>query len=333
MKNNKAIIAAIICIAVTIVGIIVGMAVTGRFSQFGKGENTETTTAQEETTALPANTRPKSQLPDSVVASVYGSYSDKSAQDLAKFETLGFNTVIFELTGENAETVAPLLNTAKELKLYFGVRADISEGNTYLLDFVKKYNADFVILSGLDEAIVVSMGTGTAIMHAKRVGERTETKYLGGTGVGGGTLCGLSETMLGIREIEHLETLAENGDISKIDLRISDISKKDLGPTLDLDTTASNFGKLSDLATREDLALGIINLVFETIGMVSVFAARNFNIKNVVLTGKLSSMKKAKEVFGVLGRMFSMNFLFPENARYGTVIGAALLHFHKMRNA
>jgi hypothetical protein len=35
----------------------------------------------------------------------------------------------------------------------------------------------------------------------------------------------------------------------------------------------------------------------------------------------------------VLGRMFSMNFLFPENARYGTVIGAALLHFHKMRNA
>ena len=113
----------------------------------------------------------------------------------------------------------------------------------------------------------------------------------------------------------------------------NDISKKDLGPTLDLDTTASNFGKLSDLATREDLALGIMNLVFETIGMVSVFAARNFDIKNVVLTGKLSSMNKAKHVFGVLGKMFGMNFLFPENARYGTVIGAALLHFHKLRNA
>lgn len=184
-------------------------------------------------------------------------------------------------------------------------------------------------IASLDEAIVVSMGTGTALVHVK--GDSME--YLGGTGVGGGTLFGLAETMLGIRDIDNLEALAEQGDISKIDLRISDISKKDLGPTLDLDTTASNFGKLSDLATREDLALGIMNLVFETIGMISVFAARNFKIKNVVLTGKLSSMKKAKSVFGVLGKMFDMNFMFPENARYGTVIGAALLHFHKQRNA
>ena len=184
-------------------------------------------------------------------------------------------------------------------------------------------------LASLDEAIVVSMGTGTALVHVKG----DDMEYLGGTGVGGGTLFGLAETMLGVRDMDNLEALAEMGDISKIDLRISDISKKDLGPTLDLDTTASNFGKLSDLATREDLALGIINLVFETIGMVSVFAARNFNIKNVVLTGKLSSMKRAKSVFGMLGKMFGMNFLFPENARYGTVIGAALLHFHKLRNA
>lgn len=183
-------------------------------------------------------------------------------------------------------------------------------------------------LAKLDEAIVVSMGTGTALVHVN--GGKME--YLGGTGVGGGTLFGLSETMLDVRDMDILEDLAEKGDISKVDLRISDISKKNLSPTLDLDTTASNFGKLSDLATREDLALGIINLVFETIGMVSVFAAKRFDIENVVLTGKLSSMKKARKVFGTLGRMFHMNFMFPENARYGTVIGAALLYFHKSRN-
>ncbi len=153
MKNNKAIIAAIICIAVAIVGIIVGMAVTGKFSQLKKGENTETSvTSQEETTKLPANTRPKSPIPDIVVASVYGSYSDKSKEDLSKFADYGFNTVIFDLTGENAESVAPLFDAAKEFKLYFGVKADVSESNAYLLDFVKKYNADFVILSGLDES-------------------------------------------------------------------------------------------------------------------------------------------------------------------------------------
>ncbi len=45
-------------------------------------------------------------------------------------------------------------------------------------------------LSGLDEVIVVSMGTGTALVHARRDGE---IEYLGGTGVGGGTLVGLSK--------------------------------------------------------------------------------------------------------------------------------------------
>jgi len=184
-------------------------------------------------------------------------------------------------------------------------------------------------LAELSEAVVVSMGTGTALVHVKG----DDMAYLGGTGVGGGTLFGLAETMLGIRDMDVLETLAETGDISKVDLRISDISKKSISPSLQLDITASNFGKLSDLATREDLALGIINLVFETIGMMSVFAARNFGIRDVVLTGKLSAMKHSQKVFGTLGQMFDMNFIVPENARYGTVIGAALLHFHKIRNS
>lgn len=184
-------------------------------------------------------------------------------------------------------------------------------------------------LACMDEAIVVSMGTGTALVHVKG----DDMEYLGGTGVGGGTLIGLSQTILGVRDIKNLEALSDNGDISKVDLRISDISKKNLSPTLNLDTTASNFGKLSDLATREDLALGIVNLVFETIGMMSVFASRRFGIRDVVLTGKLSAMKRSHTVFGMLGKMFDMNFIVPENALYGTVIGAALLHFHKIRNA
>lgn len=184
-------------------------------------------------------------------------------------------------------------------------------------------------LAKLDEAIVVSMGTGTALVYTKA----DEVKYLGGTGVGGGTLFGLAESILDIRDMNILEDLAEKGDISKVDLRISDISKKNLSPTLNFDITASNFGKLSDLATREDLALGIINLVCETIGMMSIFAARSYDIRDIVLTGKLSSMKQVKRVFDILGKMFDMNFFVPENARYGTVIGAALLHFHQIRNA
>ncbi len=153
MKNNKGLIAAIICIAVAIAGIIIGMAVTGKFSQFKKEENgTTNSVTQQETTALPANARPKSKLPDSVVAAVYGEYSEKSAQELAGFGALGFNTVIFELNEENAEKVIPLIETAKTANLYFGIRADISQDSNYLTEFVKTNNTDFVILAGLDES-------------------------------------------------------------------------------------------------------------------------------------------------------------------------------------
>lgn len=173
-------------------------------------------------------------------------------------------------------------------------------------------------LSGLSEAIVVSMGTGTAIVHAK-AGE--DAAYLGGTGVGGGTLLGLAKKMLGIESTAHLEQLAEGGDLGHIDLRIGDITKKDFLPTT---LTAANFGKVSDLATPADTAIGIINMVFETIGMMALFAARSRGVENIVMTGNLTRLAYAVPFFANFSRVFGANFLLPENAQFATVIGAAL---------
>ena len=176
-------------------------------------------------------------------------------------------------------------------------------------------------LSGLDEAIIVSMGTGTAIVHARR---GQETDYLGGTGVGGGTLLGLSKKMLGIEEIEHLEQLAAEGDLGRIDLRVGDFSHKGKNVSLPDHMTAANFGKLSDVASQGDLALGLLNMVFETVGMMAIFAARARGIKDIVLTGNLTCIAYAKEAFASLSDMFGVNFIIPENAQYATVIGTAL---------
>lgn len=174
-------------------------------------------------------------------------------------------------------------------------------------------------LSELDEAIIVSLGTGTALVHAKK-GQAPE--YLGGTGVGGGTLVGLSTKMLGISHIETIDEIAKSGDLSNVDLRISDISKKDMG--LSSNMTAANFGKISDTATNGDLALGIINMVFETVGMIAYFAAKQYGIKDVILTGNLTHISQAQEIVDGLNKMFDMNFVIPKNAQYSTVIGAAL---------
>ncbi len=177
-------------------------------------------------------------------------------------------------------------------------------------------------LSNIDEAIVVSMGTGTAYVYSNK--STGEYVHLGGTGVGGGTLVGIADKLLGIRSVQHVADLALGGDLSNIDLRISDITKNDISPTLKNDLTASNFGKVSDLASREDIALGLLNMVFETIAMLAIFSARMKGIKNIVLIGNLSVLPQAKEIFSSLEKNFGVNIIIPENAAYGTVIGAAL---------
>ena len=183
-------------------------------------------------------------------------------------------------------------------------------------------------LSGLDDAIVVSMGTGTALIHASRDGEDIKTEYLGGTGVGGGTLLGLSKKMIGVDTIEHIEQMCEEGNLDNVDLRIKDISG-DKNFQIGGDMTASNFGKLSDIASSNDIALGITNMVAETIGMLSVFAARSYKLKNVVLTGNLTSLTAISHVFENMQRNFGINFIIPERAQFATVIGAALFDKEK----
>lgn len=183
-------------------------------------------------------------------------------------------------------------------------------------------------LSGLDEAIVVSMGTGTALMYAKKDGKKTSTTYLGGTGVGGGTLIGLSKKMTGVDTIEHIQTLCEGGKLSNVDLRIKDMSR-DGGFQINGDLTASNFGKLSDMASNEDIALGIANMVGETIAMLAVFAARSYNINTVVLTGNLTAIKAVNDVFDGLEKHFGIRFVTPELSQFATVIGAALSDIEK----
>ncbi len=177
-------------------------------------------------------------------------------------------------------------------------------------------------LSGLDEALVVSLGTGTAMVHAKRGGDM---RYLGGTGVGGGTLMGLSKLMLKADTMAHIEEYAESGELKNIDLTIKDLTAKNAKSALLEDMTAANFGNVSDIASKSDLAAGIMNLVFETVGMVSIFAARSCGVKNIVLTGNLTRLKKCKEKFAEFNLMgYGVNFVIPELAQFSTVIGTAL---------
>ena len=176
-------------------------------------------------------------------------------------------------------------------------------------------------LSDLSNALVVSMGTGTALVHA----HEGKMKYLGGTGVGGGTLMGLSELLTGAQSVEHIVEYAEGGDLSMIDLKIKDITAPDALAGLSRDMTAANFGNVSDVATKNDIAVGILNMVYETVGMVSVFAAKHCGVKDIVLTGNLTRIPYCQRKFEEFNNMgYGVRFVIPTRAQFATVIGCAL---------
>lgn len=174
-------------------------------------------------------------------------------------------------------------------------------------------------LSGKEEGLIVSMGTGTAFVRAGKEG----IVHIGGSGVGGGTVTGLCGKMCGATSFKTVTELAATGALDKVDLNIKDISATEI-PTLPSDTTASNFGKMEDGASSSDITLGILNMTFQTIGMLAVFACRNDRVKDVVLTGTLSQVPFAKKVFQALHKMHGVRFIIPRNSIYATAAGAAL---------
>jgi type II pantothenate kinase len=141
-------------------------------------------------------------------------------------------------------------------------------------------------LAGKREALVVSMGTGTAMVSVKGA----DIRHVSGTGVGGGTLLGLSKHLLNVARLETLEQMAERGDLSRIDLTVGDLAGGPVG-NLPADATASNFGKLSSDVAPEDKARALINMIAEVIVVLSVTAARASALTDIVLTGKLVRVK------------------------------------------
>lgn len=180
-------------------------------------------------------------------------------------------------------------------------------------------------LSGLNKAIVVSMGTGTAFVYA----ENGVVTHMGGSGVGGGTLMGLSKKLVDSHDIDHLLGLAENGGLSNVDLAIKDIAKQKM--LLGDEVTVSNFGKMNDSATREDIALGLLNMTFQTIGVMSCFLSKAKNEENILLTGKLSTFEIAKEICDDIGVLHNVRFIVPKYSEFATAAGAAIAYVKNLR--
>ena len=175
------------------------------------------------------------------------------------------------------------------------------------------------MVAGVERALVVSMGTGTALVMAGPEG----CAHLGGSGIGGGTLSGLGRLLLGESRPDRIGKLALRGRPERVDLLMGDICRVDL-PNLQRDMTAANFGRVARDAAPEDLALGLVTMVLQSAGLAASFTLRGTDVRDVSLTGALTQLPQAREQFDFMEECFHLRFHISDTAPYATAYGAAV---------
>ena len=170
------------------------------------------------------------------------------------------------------------------------------------------------------------MGTGTSLVKC----DGENIKHIGGIGIGGGTLAGLSRIMLKTDDIKQITNLAKDGDVSKINLLIKDISAKPL-PGLPMDAIASLCGNAKSNASREDIAIGLIWMVLQSICSASILSSLGSGIKDFVMIGNLTLLPQCSRVFPATERLYGVKFHIPKYSEFCTAIGAALCYTNRQK--
>ena len=170
--------------------------------------------------------------------------------------------------------------------------------------------------------LAANVGTGTPFVAV----DGANVKHIGGTGVGGGTLDGLSRLLLAKRAWD-LEAYAKRGK-PRLDLTVNEIVGGGIG-IVPATATASNLGKVTMLPgtpKKEDIALSVITLVGESVGVSAAFAARTAGMQKIVFSGRVPAKNKFfRERAAAAAKLFGVASVFPKNGEYATAVGAALL--------
>ena len=218
------------------------------------------------------------------------------------------------LTGGRTQQLLEVLNTMKSIQYLVEFEATI-KGVQYLLE--KDGHA-------IERSIITNIGTGTSIHYM----EGKNHFRVGGTGVGGGTLTGLSTIMTGISNFNEITTRASHGNRDSIDLFVKDIFQG-MEPPIEGHLTASNFGKVNITKKKEheenDLLATVQALVGEVITTLSIQFAEEKKTEAIVYIGStLQNNDHLKKVIGNYTKLKKHNPIFLPNCGFTGAIGALL---------
>ncbi len=175
-------------------------------------------------------------------------------------------------------------------------------------------------LSHAQEAVVVSLGTGTAFLHAKEDGT---IDHICGTGIGGGTIAGLSQVLSVATHHSQVATLSQQGAFSKVDLTMAEVTDT-LPEGLLPDMTAANFARIHSGATPADYVSGGINLVLHAVGTMALRACKITGCHRVVMVGASTQLPPVPAVLALFTKCYGIPYETVDQAAYATALGAAL---------
>jgi type II pantothenate kinase len=181
-------------------------------------------------------------------------------------------------------------------------------------------------LADVQEALVVSAGSGTAMIAARQ----RECHHVTGSAVGGGTLLGLCRLLIGTSDPHTINDLAMKGDANKVDLTLIEATGGAIGK-LPHDANAVNFGRvpwldeaaLQDLS-KEDVAAGVAVLVGQVIAVIAINAAKAEGLNKIVVVGHLVDLPCMRRVLTTVAGYYGADIHVPAMPGFATALGALL---------
>ena len=188
---------------------------------------------------------------------------------------------------------------------------------------IKAIGRGGLFLAGEERALVVSAGSGTAMITAKD----KSYDHVTGSAVGGGTLQGLGKLLLNTVDPLQLDAMALQGDANKADITLKEATGGQLGK-LPADANAVNFGRSARVngveITPNDIAAGLVRMVGQVISVIAINAAKAERLNKIIFIGHLLDMVSVQEVLKSVARYYGAKFIFPHSPGLGTAYGALL---------
>jgi type II pantothenate kinase len=189
------------------------------------------------------------------------------------------------------------------------------EGAKFLMQLEK--------ISLQEKVLLVNIGTGTSWFTI----EGSQFERVLGSGIGGGTFMGLGKLLGKTSDYSELVELASKGSKGNVDLLVKDIYHPE-EPPIPGNLTASNFAKASSVKANspEDQMASVINMIAETVTLLTVQASAIHSTKKVVYIGStIAGNKPLQSCLEQYANMSGLHPFFLKNGEFSGAMGAKLL--------